>query len=294
LHEFLRGAQAVIDHINAQGGFGFIAHPHWQKTPWRDWTVTGFTGLEIYSAVHDAFEENLARIIGWSVVAPAETVYQTILDRPYDALAKWDDVLRHGRFVGIGAADAHDHRFGDWKFAPYELVFQMVRTHLLARELTKEALYDALRRGHCYVGMDILSDSTDFTFLAARHQEVLGVMGDEVALAPGLRLQVFLPSPGRTVLYQDGRIVAASAQQQNWSYDVQEPGVYRVEVNHGPFPWIFSNPIYVRPRTEPPSAATPVAVLEEITELPGEVADAVADTLTGSGAPSSPANAAAP
>ncbi|MBI4355823.1 MAG: CehA/McbA family metallohydrolase [Candidatus Omnitrophica bacterium] len=285
--------QAIIDDINQQGGFGFIAHPYWKKSRWKDWNVTGFTGLEIYNTVHDAFEENLARVVGWAIAVPADTVYQSILDRPYDALSTWDRLLQHGKVVGIGGCDGHDHRFGDWKFAPYELVYMMVRTHLLAHELTKAALYDALRSGHCYVGMDIISDTTGFTFLAAKNRRVLAIMGDEVSFADGLTLHVYLPSPGRINLYKDGRIVAAAQQQQNWSYAVPEPGVYRVEVNHGTFPWIFSNPIYVRPAPPPTVTEQLSAPVKEVLKVPGEVLHTVSTAIDSAIKPPS-SEAAAP
>src|SRR5258706_5641436 len=49
-------AQGVIDAVNEQGGFGFIAHPDHQGAPfvdlraypWVDWNVTGYAGLSIW------------------------------------------------------------------------------------------------------------------------------------------------------------------------------------------------------------------------------------------------------
>ena len=52
-----RTVQEVIDEVNAQGGFGFIAHPFEHspsftgepELPWIDWQVTGYSGLEIWN-----------------------------------------------------------------------------------------------------------------------------------------------------------------------------------------------------------------------------------------------------
>ncbi len=48
--------QTVIDEVNAQGGFGFIAHPDHagaplvgiRAYPWVDWTVKGYAGLSLW------------------------------------------------------------------------------------------------------------------------------------------------------------------------------------------------------------------------------------------------------
>ncbi len=54
-------SQDVIDAVNAQGGFGFIAHPDHagapfvgvRAYPWVDWKVTGFAGLSIWDLIGD-------------------------------------------------------------------------------------------------------------------------------------------------------------------------------------------------------------------------------------------------
>ena len=52
------GPQEVIDRVNAQGGFGFLAHPFEKGMPfyeksiaytWNDLSVTGFTGICIWN-----------------------------------------------------------------------------------------------------------------------------------------------------------------------------------------------------------------------------------------------------
>ncbi len=104
-----RTTQQIIDQVNRQGGFGFIAHPYFKKARWKDWTVTGFTGLEIYNVAHDTLDENRLRLALWTLTAPVEPFYLSIIDRPYDPLAKWDELIRQrGRIVGVGATDAHE------------------------------------------------------------------------------------------------------------------------------------------------------------------------------------------
>ena len=43
-------AEEKIVELTNNGGYGFVAHPHDSVTGWDDWSVTGFTGLEIINA----------------------------------------------------------------------------------------------------------------------------------------------------------------------------------------------------------------------------------------------------
>ncbi|MBI3087813.1 MAG: CehA/McbA family metallohydrolase [Candidatus Omnitrophica bacterium] len=260
--------QAIIDEVNRQGGLGFIAHPYFKKRRWSDWTVQGFTGVEAYNVAHDALDENKLRIALWGVALPADPVFLSMIDRPYDPLAKWDEMIaRHGRVVGIGSSDAHEVRVpvpfgrqaglpGGIKIAPYDIMFKLVRTHVLLpgrTALSSETFYDALRKGHAYFSIDLLADARGFTFMADDGRRVLGVMGDEVVLEPKLQLTAILPAPAQLALFKDGRSIAA-ATAQVWHVPVEEPGVYRLEASRYAKPWIFSNPIYVRaPQDETPT-----------------------------------------
>jgi len=77
-------------------------------------------------------------------------------------------------------------------------------------------------------------------------------MGDEVPLQSGLTLTAVLPLPAQLRLIKDGQPIAlaGSAERNTLEYEVKEKGVYRLEawlkVGDESFPWIYSNPIYVR------------------------------------------------
>ncbi len=240
--------QQIIDEVNRQGGLGFIAHPFFKKRRWTDWTVTGFTGIEGYNVAHDAIDENRLRLALWTLTAPVEPFYLSILDRPYDPLGKWDAMIaQHGRVVGIGASDAHEVRVLGLKFAPYEIMFRLSRTHVLVASsaLTDADVYEALRRGHAYFSIELVADAKGFSFQAEDGHRVLGIMGDEVPLQAGLALTASLPAPGQMTLMKNGHAVGTKTDQ-HWEIPVSEPGVYRLEVSRHEKPWIFSNPIYVR------------------------------------------------
>ncbi len=241
--------QQVIDEVNRQGGLGFIAHPYFKQRRWTDWTVTGFTGMEAYNVAHDTLDENKLRLAVWTVTASAEQLYLSLLDRPYDPLAKWDELIRqHGRVVGIGSSDAHEFHLLGLKFAPYEIMFQMSRTHLLipSETLTDQLVYDALRKGHAYLAIELVGEAKGFSFQAEDGKQVLGIMGDTVPLLPNLTLAASIPASSQMTLMKDGQAFLASTGD-SWRVPITEPGAYRLEVMHAGKPWIFSNPIYVTP-----------------------------------------------
>lgn len=245
--------QQIIDEVNAQGGFGFIAHPFFKKSRWRDYSVTGITGIEGYNTAHDTLDENKLRLALWTLTAPEEPFYFSILDRPYDPLATWDQlVARHGRMVGIGSTDAHEFHALGLRFAPYRIMFQLSRTHvLIPGALTPEAFYSALRAGHAYFSIELELEAKGFSFIAHDTKQVLGIMGDELPWQPGLHLAVSLPTVAHLTCFKDGQPIATITNQQ-WDVPVSEPGAYRIEASRHSKPWIFSNPIYVRPPVQAP------------------------------------------
>jgi len=251
--------QQVIDEVNRQGGFGFIAHPYFKNARWNDWAVTGFTGIEVYNVAHDSLDENRARLVAWTFTVPPDIFYLSLLDRPYDPLRTWDALTaRHGRVVGIGSSDAHEFHLFGLKFAPYEIMFRFVRTHVLVPSptLTKEGVYDALRQGHAYAAIELVTEVKDFVFMAEDGKQVLGVMGDEVAFQPNLKLTAVLPATAELTLFRDGELVDKTIGQ-SWQIPVTQPGAYRVEATRHTKPWIISNPIYVRSAEETATGTEP-------------------------------------
>ena len=134
-------------------------------------------------------------------------------------------------------------------FDPYERSFRYVSTHLLAGRLTEESVRDALRKGHAYVAHDWLCDSTGFAFVAHLGERKVAVMGDELAVAPGLMLKAEAPVSCSWKLLRNGEVVAGGNNREI-AFSVKTAGVYRVEAwleaDGEMRPWIYSNPIYVR------------------------------------------------
>ncbi|MBF0530983.1 MAG: hypothetical protein HQK55_17300, partial [Deltaproteobacteria bacterium] len=76
-------------------------------------------------------------------------------------------------------------------------------------------------------------------------------LGQEIQKETGDELIWRLPTKALFKLRQNGRIIHETTGDQG-RYLVETPGVYRVEAYlpsrlFGQQPWIFSNPIYLRP-----------------------------------------------
>lgn len=134
---------------------------------------------------------------------------------------------------------------------PYQRSFWDSSTHVLAPKLDEPTLRTALKAGHAYVAHDWMCEATGFRFEALNADgKSVGIMGDELKYADGLKLSAQFPLACQTRLLRNGVQVAETAGQARAEFPVKEPGVYRLEAwltADGELrPWIFANPIYVR------------------------------------------------
>ncbi len=261
-----RGPQEVIDAVNRQGGFGFLAHPFEKGMPfreksvaytWNDLSVTGFTGLSIWNFSSRWKERVKTPFHGIFFLA---FKIQTLKGPSRKTLSFWDGLCRHKRVAAIGGSDAHGSlfRWGPIRITPltYDFVLRTINIHVLLNrkifkdfKLAKQDIYEAMREGRLFIANDKLHPARGFKFYFISEDGSDLVMGEEDHFQPG-NLVAELPAEGEVRLFKDGALV-------DWwrgleaVYQVTERGVYRVEVYRkipvfGWRPWIFSNPIYLR------------------------------------------------
>jgi hypothetical protein len=132
----------------------------------------------------------------------------------------------------------------------YHRSFRYIRTHVLcseppARELERdrELVFDALRAGRCYIGVDSVAPASGFRFEA----DDLPMGGEAPAGRRTLRMRT--PLAARLRLLRDGAEIA-STEGTSLDADVEQPGVYRAEAlrpsKGRERTWILSNPVYLR------------------------------------------------
>lgn len=269
--------QDLINAVAAQGGHSFLAHPHekdcrlfeYGNLGWHDWEITGFTGLEIWNYMSsfvsrlvdtlDALPVKnnfLDKLIALNLALNPE---KTITMPEPRTLALWDQLLAAGNeVVAVGNSDAH----GTWMqlgpvkriIYPYQFLFRAVNTHLLVPqplsgelEQDKRMIYQAIGKGHSWVGYDLPHNTKGFRF--SGHGRTKGSIGERVQLDTGATLQISAPAKANIKIIRFGEVVAAIDNETNLTHIPIDPGAYRVECTI-PYlgkerGWIYSNPIYL-------------------------------------------------
>ena len=259
--------QEVIDAVNRQGGFGFLAHPFEEGMPflensiaytWNDWSVSGYTGICIWNFT-SRWKENVKT----SLLGIYHLIFKTytVKGPSQKTLETWDRLCLKRQVVALGGSDAHGSymKIGLLKFTPlsYRYLLGTINTHILTSSplqgdfiTDKGIIYDSLRAGTCFIAHDNLSPGKGFRFyfIMGRNNERLE-MGEEAPFIPGEAI-VKLPGRGSIRVIRNGSLFKRGYGDE-LSIKVTHKGVYRVEVFRkvplfGWRPWIFSNPIYLR------------------------------------------------
>lgn len=259
------GSKTFLDKIHSEGRIAINNYPDRNRSG-----VAGFDGMEAYSLHINFKQANLSTAIGdvvWAFRSYPEETIATYLRRNDDYLAGYDKISAEQRLLLTAGADAHSNKgyylvaddegnkhFG-FKLDPYETVFRIVRMHVLLESgtpLTRESIIEALRRGHAFVGFDVLGHTSGFRYWAENGSD-RRIMGDEIVLSSGVRLMAMTPGASRMVVLRNGSKIGEFPDVTEISLNITETGTYRVEAYLDqlgePFdqtPWILSNPIYVR------------------------------------------------
>ncbi len=268
LPENLRRATATICAEVNEEGLSVIAMPLDPEEPWEDWGLSNFTALEVV---------NLRSL--WRRADPFSwvgAVSVNLLDGPgsYARLGVdeavftlWDELCQTRPVVGLASAEVlgRTQVIGDWYLdvPSYSSAFKTIHTYVLLPwrlpenpRIASTLITQALARGHCFGSIAPIGDGRGFRF-TARSSDALAIMGDEIYMEP-LTLEAYCP-PAEGVelrLYRDGKLIKRF-EDKRLAYQVVSPGVYRVEawVEAPNLPWgtvqrlwIFSNPIYIRPK----------------------------------------------
>ena len=255
----------VVSNIRGRNGLAIIAYPEqFGGSPKMA------NGVEVYNVFTNARKIN--RLVAffdalWSHHSYPDLLFANYLQRPDESLRKWDQMLTQtpDKLFATAGNDSHSNvgftlndssgnvRFG-LKLDPYETSFRLVRVHVIApilpHPLNSNQLLSALQLGNCFIGFDLLGDTTGFRFETVNP---FGMQGDVIGLEPETHLKVVVPVRSRVLLMKDGQVISDQDGVASVDWKVTERGNYRVEVYLpqlgepvGKQPWIISNPIYVR------------------------------------------------
>jgi len=259
-------AQQIIDTVNGQGGFGFMAHPFEKGMPfaessvaytWNDLSATGYTGVCIWNFT-SRWKERVKTFFHGLFFLAFKT--QTLKGPSRETLAFWDRMCSSHRVVAVGGSDAHGtvFKWGPLKLTPfsYDYLLHSICIHVFLKnkisrnaEDAKQEIYEAMRSGRLFVAHENLGAARGFRFDFAGDDGTDLYMGEEAPFRQG-QFVVEAPEEGEIRLIKDGRVIE-ERQGKEAIFPVIDKGVYRVEVYKHLFlfgrrPWIFSNPIYLR------------------------------------------------
>ena len=254
-----------LSETHSREKLAFVTYPHKFKA-WDD----DIDGIEVFSLHTNAKLMNPVTFIFdalWSYRAYPGLTLARYFERPAKNLEKFDELAKTKKLTLFAGSDAHsnlglhigddsNNKYINLKFDRYETIFKLVRTHILLPKdvtLNQENLLTALKNGNTFIGLDILGDTSGFTFTAQNSDEIK-ILGEEILLEDGkITLKAKAPQASRFIILKNGEIVYESGITNQVSFEPKEKGAYRIEVYLDPLgtpfdkmPWIISNPIYVR------------------------------------------------
>lgn len=254
------GAQAAIDAVAAQNGFGFLAHPDHlgcQKLgipsmKWNAWDVQGYTGMGLW----DLMTDWLAQVDREEALGDLHAEFEDWLTGPrIETLKRWDELNQKAKVVGIGEVSNRKYKKElegkSLEIFPYETAFKTIVNHILLDEpLSKDykkarkQVLGAVKHGNLYVSFDWWDDPTEFSYEIDNGKKVAG-MGDEIELTEKVELVASFPSEGLLNVYRNGESVLEE-EGDELLFEITEPGAYRVEAMRNDIVWILSNNIVVK------------------------------------------------
>lgn len=257
--------QALIDAVRRNRGISILAHPYAKNnrlmnkpgSPWINWEVKNFTGIEIYN-LWDEFKNQSQSIFSYL----KNTFYPAFfpMGGNEESILKWDELLSDGRMVNAYAgSDSHQtiKKVGPFTFPilPYEFHFRCLNNHLFVPqrlsgdlESDKGMVYDALKKGRFFIGLDIIHPSNGFSFTAdGEHQTVFP--GERLRFTNSVTLKIHNPKEAVCRLIHNGKVFRQWEKLRSIPVITTQPGYYRVE-SYLPYHqklrcWIYSNPIYL-------------------------------------------------
>ena len=236
------GLPALVEEISESGGVSIAAHPTGRR-PWTDWTLEEMDGLEVLNGNSEWRDDGVLELLRVLVFLPfmPDAVFNSLIDRPDEAIRLWMHRVRRQPVTVIGSVDAHA-RIPLWgeqhlSFPTYERMFGLIRTYVItSTELTgdaeadEEILVNAIHRGSCYVVLEGYEPAPGFSFELSRGSE-RNSMGSSVDFQAGDRLHVTAPSSGpvRIRLYRD-EVPLIETEGHELFVEVPGPGAYHTEV----------------------------------------------------------------
>lgn len=253
-------AEEYVCRVREQGGFGIIAHPDENRAhlpeyppyPWTLWESDCYDGMEIWNQMSEWMEGLTVKNKYIRALHPRRSI---VAPKP-ETLARWDELNKERSVVGVGGVDAHGYIYKLWGFIPkrifrYKISFRTIRTYIILKESLSfkdaaqdlQKIYSALRSANCFVAHRYFGDASDFRFFAENSSGRV-TMGQTLAFEQATKLIVKNPREAATRFIGNG-VFLEEKKGASASFQISQPGVYRVEIRDKKRLWILSNHIRI-------------------------------------------------
>lgn len=246
--------------VAEKGGIGIVAHPDEKVTHeltepyrWDDWGIRGFDGIELWNYMSEWIEKYTRRRRYFNFFFP-----QLIVRGPTkDTLRWWDDLAVEGeRVTGVVGVDAHATRvnsFGrTWEVYPYERLFNTLTDYVVLNEplsndfnTATQQILDAIKDGRVLMANRTWGDAAEMSFVARLNDGQMLTAGAVAPLNDHAIIDFLAPKPARITLYRNGSSIAAAKGVRAFTFDVREPGHYRIEARRWGQLWLMTNHIHL-------------------------------------------------
>lgn len=210
--------ERVLRDVKGQDGLPVICHPHNWWTPWKNFSVKGYGGIEIINLDSQWRGMNPFYILIVFLTYKINPYYSMhfLHHKPKKTLEFWDSVQEHGGMItGIASIDAHSNikvsKKIRIKIPKYSELFSVARTHvLLDNKLSgtvegvgqdKANIIKAVKDGKCYMAFDMFGAPEGFYFEAFSDGKYY-ISGDSLTLDPSSLDN----SPDNVIIYSGIRI----------------------------------------------------------------------------------------
>ncbi len=168
----------VLSNIKKQNGVSIICHPHNWWTPWKNFKVKGYDGIEIINLDSQWRGMNPLYIFLVFLTYRINPFYAMhfLSHKPKKTIKFWDSVQKHKDLkTGIASTDAHSNvkitKNFKIKMPKYEELFTVARTHILLdkrpsgnQDNDKKLIAGAIKNGKCYFSYDMFGHPQGFYF----------------------------------------------------------------------------------------------------------------------------------
>jgi hypothetical protein len=252
---FSQNAEQAAYQIKALNGISIIAHPY-SKISWSWGEPIGYNGLEIINA-NTLLKYELLRSIPYlpSLLVKPSYALLKMLKRPAKNLQKWDELNHIHPTLGFYSVDAH---------LLYGSLLPFLQLHVLLEkplsdefEQASHQVLSTLRQGRFYNAVDHAAQASGFRFWAQKGQSSIPMgVSSEFDSQTALHIRAEFPFAFEVCLIHNGKKIMSSAEKRI-VHQPMHPGFYRVEVYlkertpmRKDIPWILSNPIFFRKKSQ--------------------------------------------